>query len=261
MALKALLPVNARKVSNMAASQEELERLKQRRSAAQTTFTRRANQLTSRVNAMGEDEMIGEWRSLKSEHSKFRDAGFEYATALREAEDERAEEMAEHIDAKTAECDRKFDDIEQIVLKSFWTRFAEEAITTLATEAMDQAEAADYHQMTRRQRDLKNRSLEREIADLEKEVKDWISLIPRSKVTESKECIRKLKKRCEKLWDEWAWQGDTQGWYLSGVEKEEQDEVEENQDGTFNALQGGSGPGTYNVKPLISLERPAYIIR
>jgi len=296
----------------MAASKEELERLKQRRSAAQTAFTRRANHLTSRVNALEESDMIGEWRSFKSEHSRVRDSGFEYATALRETDDERAEEMAEHIDAKTAECDRKFDDTEQIILKSFWTRFAEEAITTLATEAasaMDKAEATDYHQMTRRQRDLMNRSLEREIFGLEKEVNDWISLIPRPKATESKECVRKLKKCREKLWDEWMWQGNTQGWVLSGVEEEEPDEaVEQNQDGqrskpsedaaplgaqpnpdlfdpgntlqpslpsvppnlsgvppdaastpngTFRALQGGSSlnTGTYNVKPLISLER------
>lgn len=219
----------------MAASKEELERLKQRRSAAQTAFTRKANHLTSRVNALGESEMIGEWRSFKSEHSRLRDAGFEYATALREADDERAEEMAEHIDAKMAECDRKFDDTEQIVLKSFWTRFAEEAITTIATEAesaMDQAEANDSRQMTRRQRDLMNRGLEREIGELEKEVNDWVSLIPRPKATESKECIRKLKKRREKLWDEWAWQGNSQGWVLSGVEEDEPDEaVEQNQDG------------------------------
>lgn len=217
----------------MAASEEELERLKQRRSAAQAAFTRRANHLTSRVNALGESEMISEWRSFKSEHSKVRDAGFEYATALREA-DEHAEEMAEHIDAKTAECDHKFDQTEQIVLKSFWTRFAEEEITTIANEAasaIDQAETTDYHQMTGRQCDLMNRSLEREIFVLEKEVDNWMNLIPRPKVTESKELIRKLKKRREKLWDEWTWQGETQGRFLPGIEKEELGEsIEQNQD-------------------------------
>lgn len=61
---------------------------------------------------------------------------------------------------------------------SFCTRFAEEAITTLTNEAesvIDQAEATDYHQMTKRQRDLMNRSLEGEIFELDKEVNDWIN--------------------------------------------------------------------------------------
>lgn len=150
----------------MATSKEELEKLKQRRSAAQTAFTKRANHLTSRANALEESEMIGEWRSLKSEHSRVSDAGFEYATALREADDEHAEEMAVQVEVKTAECDRKFDETEQIVQKIFWTRFAEEAITTLATDAesaMDQAEGTDYQRMTTRQRDLMNRSLERDL--------------------------------------------------------------------------------------------------
>lgn len=118
----------------MATTKEELERLKQKRSAAQTTFTKRANHLTSRASALGEGEMREEWRNFKTEHSRVRDAGFEYATALREAVDGQTEEKAEHIDEKTAACDRKFDETQKIVLTSFWTRFAEEAITTLADE-------------------------------------------------------------------------------------------------------------------------------
>lgn len=138
---------------------------------------------------------------------------------------------------------------------------------------------------------------------------------PRPKFTKSKDCVRKKKQR-EKLWNEWAWQGSTQGWALSGVEEEEPDEAvgqskggqrskpeeeaaslsaQPNPDlfhpgntqppvggiqpglpseapilsygvfpdsvsmprGTFNTLQGGSGmnSGTYDVKPLTSLER------
>ncbi|CAK6972110.1 hypothetical protein DPX16_9932 [Scomber scombrus] len=206
----------------MAEQKEELERLKQRRSAAQTAFTRRANYLTSRATALGESEMVGEWRTFKSDHLRVRDAGFEYVTALREAEDERAEEIAEQIDKKTAECDNKFDETEQVVLKSFWTRFAEEAITTLANEAesaMDKAEETDYHQLSRKQCDLMNKSLEREVYELEKEVNDWMNLIPRSMLTESKDCVRKLKKRREKLWDEWAWQGNSQGFCLVSKRK------------------------------------------
>ncbi len=170
MELKLVLSVNARKVSNMAATKEELEKLKQKHSAAQTAFTKRANHLTSRASALGEDEMVGEWRIFKTEHG-VRDAGFEYATTLREADDEHVKEMAEHIDEKTAECDRKFDETEQIVLMSFWTRLAEKSITTIASEAesaMNQAEAADYRQMTRRPCELPNRSLEREVFELEK---------------------------------------------------------------------------------------------
>lgn len=140
-------------------------------------------------------------------------------------------------------------------------------------------------------------------------------MIPRPNVTESKECIRKLKKRREKLWDEWVWQDHNQDWVLSGAEEEPVKAIEPNQDGhrsrpkeeaaplgaqpkpdlfdsgntqllvggiqphlpkqpphlsysvfpdaastpqrTFNAQQSGSimNSGTYDVKPLISLER------
>lgn len=293
----------------MAATKEELEKLKQKRSAAQTAFTKRANHLASRASALGEEELVGELRIFKKEHLKVRDAGFEYTTALREDDDEHVIQLAEQVDEKTAECDRKFDETEQIVLMNFWTRFAGKSITTIANEAesaMNQAEATDYRQMTKRQRELVNRNLEREIFELEKEVREWMSLIPSPRLAESKDCIRKLKKRREKLWDEWSWQS-------GGEEEESDDKVELNQagerskleeaaplgaqfsaeplhpadiqpasnlqpnqptgipnlsygtlpdaastpNGTLNATQGGSGmnSGTYNVKPLISLER------
>lgn len=153
----------------MAASEEELERLKQKRSAAQTAFTRRANYLTSRASALGESEMRSEWRNFKVDHSRVRDAGFEYATALREVDDDEAKKKAENIDGKTAECDCKFDETEQIILISFWTRFAEAEITTLTEEAgsaMDQAEDTDHHHMTRRECELIHRNLEREVKKL-----------------------------------------------------------------------------------------------
>lgn len=119
----------------MAATKEELERLKQKRSAAQTAFTKRANYLASRVSALGESEMRREWRNFKVDHSTVRDAGFEYAMALREVDDDEVKKKAENTDGKTAECDCKFDETEQVILISFWTRFAEEEITTLAKEA------------------------------------------------------------------------------------------------------------------------------
>lgn len=93
------------KVSKMATTEEELERQKQKCSAAQTAFTKRANLLTSRVNALGEREMRSEWRNFKVEHSRVTDTGFEYATALREVNSEEAKRKAEDIDEKTAECD------------------------------------------------------------------------------------------------------------------------------------------------------------
>lgn len=181
----------------MAATKEEFEKLKLKRSAAQTAFTRRANYLISRANALGEDEMVGEWKYFKSDHSRVRDAGFEYITALREAGDDHVEEMAVLVDEKTADCDRKFDETEQIVLMSFWTRFAEGSIITLAREAksaIDEAEKTDYKQKTRKQCDLMNKSLERDIVELEKEINDWMMLIPRPKLTEIKDCFRKLRK-------------------------------------------------------------------
>lgn len=103
---------------------------------------------------------------------------------------------------KTAGCDRKFDETEQIVLMSIWTRFAEGSITTLAREAksaIDEAEKTDYKQKTRKQHDLMNKSLERDIFELEKDIDDWMMLIPRPELTKIKDCIRKLRKRHEKL--------------------------------------------------------------
>lgn len=84
-----------------------------------------------------------------------------------------------------------------------------------------------------------NRSLEREVFELDRELNEWINLIPTPRVTESRDRMRKLKKRREKLWDEWVWQGSTQGWDLSGVEEEEPDEeVEQNQDGVQSKTGG-----------------------
>ncbi|ROL48122.1 hypothetical protein DPX16_9932 [Anabarilius grahami] len=197
----------------MAASKEELERLKQKRSAAQTAFTKRANYLTSRVNALEESEMKSELRNFKVDYSRVRDAGFEYAMALRKVDDEEVKKKAESIDEKIAECDCKFDETKQIILTSFWTRFAEAEITSLAKDAgsaMDQVEVTNYHHMTRRERELINRNLEREVCSLERGLDEWKELIPQSNATELKDQIRKLKKRREKLWDEWAWQSDSQ---------------------------------------------------
>lgn len=50
-----------------------------------------------------------------------------------------------------------------------------------------------------------------------------MTLIPRPKLTEIRDCIRKLRKQREKLWDEWAWQDSGQGWFPSSVDEEEPD--------------------------------------
>lgn len=110
----------------MATTDEELEKLKQKCSAAQMAFTKRANLLTSRVNALGEGELKNEWINFKWDHAKVRDVEFKYASALREVDNNASREKADVIDEKTAECDRKFDDIERTVLKSLWTRFPDE---------------------------------------------------------------------------------------------------------------------------------------
>lgn len=226
----------------MAASKEELERLKQKRSAAQTAFTKRANYLTSRVNALEESEMKSELRNFKVDYSRVRDAGVEYAMALRKVGDEEVKKKAESIDEKIAECDCKFDETKQIILTSFWTRFAEAEITSLAKDAesaMDQAEVTNYHHMTRRERELIHRNLEREVCSLERGLDKWKELIPQSNATELKDQIRKLKKRREKMWDEWAWQSDSQSDDEMKSEKKEQEEIAE----------------AHNYKPQISLER------
>lgn len=129
------------------AEKEKTERLRQKRSAAQTAFTKRANHLTSRAKALEERDLKAEWRELKGDHSRVEDAGFEYAMALRELEDEEATKKADQVDEKTLECDRKFDAVKHLIQNSFWTRFAEEQISTLLNEAnsaLDQAEATDH---------------------------------------------------------------------------------------------------------------------
>lgn len=68
------------------AEKEKTERLRQKRSAAQTAFTKRANHLTSRAKVLEERDLKAEWRELKGDHSRVEDAGFEYAMALRELE-------------------------------------------------------------------------------------------------------------------------------------------------------------------------------
>lgn len=87
------------------ATEENLERLQQKHSVAQTAFTKRANHLTSTANALGQHNMKDEWRNFKMEHFKVRETWFEYAMALSEVESETAEEKAVQIEENTAECD------------------------------------------------------------------------------------------------------------------------------------------------------------
>ncbi|KAM3603141.1 uncharacterized protein V6R79_017157 [Siganus canaliculatus] len=90
-----------------------------------------------------------------------------------------------------------FDETEQIVLRSFWTRFIKEEITMLAADAessMDKVETANHQQMIRRQCELMNRNLEQEVYELKRGLNEWIDLIPRAKVTESRDHNRKLRK-------------------------------------------------------------------
>ena len=186
----------------------ELERLKLKRSAAQTAFTKRANHLISRANALGETELRGEWRNLKVEHTRVTDAGFDYATALREEDGEDDKEKAEQVDGKTAQCNVKLDETEQILRASFWTRFAEEAFISLVEEAelaMDEAEGTDHQKMNKRERELVNRNLERDIYEVTNVVNEWMDYIPRPNLKQSRDRTRKLKRRHERLWDKWAW--------------------------------------------------------
>lgn len=89
----------------MAAAAQELERLKLKRSAAQAAFTKRADHLVSRANALSETELRGDWRNLKMEHTRVHDTGFDYATALREDEEDEEATKVDKVDEKTTQCD------------------------------------------------------------------------------------------------------------------------------------------------------------
>lgn len=194
------------------AEKEKTERLRQKRSAAQTAFTKRANHLTSRAKVLEERDLKAEWRELKGDHSRVEDAGFEYAMALRELEDEEATKKADQVDEKTLECDRKFDAVKHLIQNSFWTRFAEEQISTLLNEAnsaLDQAEATDHLQLSRKECELINRNLEREVCEVNSLVTEWTEMIPHAVLTESRDRCRIMRKRQERLWDKWAWRRST----------------------------------------------------
>lgn len=82
------------------------------------------------------------------------------------------------------------------------TRFAEEQITTLVKEAdsaLNKAEATDHLKLSRMERELLNKNLEREVYEVNSLVVGWTGLIPQAKLTESKACSRTLRKHQEKL--------------------------------------------------------------
>lgn len=234
------------------AEKEKIERLRQKRSAAQTAFTKRANHLTSRANALEERDLKAEWREFKGDHTRVEDAGFEYAMALRELDDEEATKKADQVDEKTLECDRKFDAVKHLIQNSCWTRFAEEQISTLVKEAnsaLDQAEATDHLQLSRKECELMNRNLEREVCEVNNLVIEWTEMIPHAALTESRGRSRMMRKRQERLWDKWAWQRST--WSDDEEEQKEllklkvtgkKDEDEESQTGEQAAASISSSP-------------------
>uniref|UniRef100_A0AAV2KLG9 Uncharacterized protein n=1 Tax=Knipowitschia caucasica TaxID=637954 RepID=A0AAV2KLG9_KNICA len=160
------------------ADKEMMERLRQKRTAAQAAFTKKANNLTSRVNPLEEGDVKAEWMNFKEDHNRVTDLGFEYSTALRELEDEEASVKANQIDERTHECDKKFDGVKLLVLNNLWTRFAKDKISDLVEEAnlaLDQAEAKDYQLLSRMERELINKDLEREVFEVNSLVTEWYS--------------------------------------------------------------------------------------
>lgn len=165
--------------------------------------------------------------------------GFDYAMALRELEDDEATKKADQVDEKTFECDHKFDAVKHLVLNSFWARFAEGQISTLVKEAnsaLDEAEATDHLQLSRKDRELMNRNLEREVCEVNNLITEWTDMIPQAKLTESRDISRTMRKQQERLWDKWAWRRSA--WSDDREEQKEQvklnnagkkDENEENQ--------------------------------
>ena len=226
--------------------EEELERLRLKRTTAQTAFTKRANQLTSRANALSEAELRSEWRNLKVEHTRLADAGFEYAAALREEGDEDAKTKAEQAEEKTAQSNIKLDETENHLRTVFWTKFAEEAFTTLveeAEEAMDEAEGTDHEKLNKRQRELVNKNLEREIYDVTNILTEWTVFIPAPNLKQSRDRTRKLKRRQQRLWDKWS-EEDEQEEKKPEFRADERQEADKDRDKQDHGL-----------KPLISLER------
>lgn len=238
-----------------------MERLKQKRSAAQTAFTKRANHLNTRANALDESDLKAEWRFFRGEHTRVTDAGFEYAMALREAEDDEAIKKADQIDEKITDCNRKFDEVKDLVFNSFWTRFAEEQIATLMKEAcsaLDQAEATDHLQISKMERELINKNLEREVYEVDNLVTDWMTMIPQAKLKEAKTNIRMLKKRQVKLCDKWAWQCDA--WNEGVDEQKEQVRTKEDngeKQGQTNEPPALTNPSNQNL-PAESPITPTY---
>ena len=98
----------------------ELEALKRKRSVVQSSFTKRANKLVSRVDLLGERALIDELRTLEVDYGRVSDAGDDYAEALTavkgtEDEEEKAKEEAACIEEKTAEYLHKYTETIELI--------------------------------------------------------------------------------------------------------------------------------------------------
>lgn len=198
------------------------------------------------------------------EYTRVRDAGFEYATALREdEEDEVAAKKADDVDEKTTQCDLKFDEAEDVLKISYWTRFAEEGFNTLAEEAelaMDQAEASNYQQLSRRERELVSKDLEREIFELSKPVNEWEDCVPRPNLTASRDRTRRLRRRQEKLSDKWIWRSWSQAEDYYDDEKQADVKDEKQGETSVQAMLASANPEPNLLCP-VETETPVHSIQ
>lgn len=179
----------------------DLDKLKSARSRAQAAFTKRGNALI-KPGLLEPLEILNEWKMFKIDFTKLTDIGYEYAEALREADDDATAVL---IGTKTAECEDRYLEVKTATQKIFWESHAEQAFTTQAktTEsAIASAEQEDQDPLRSiKDRRLRNRALDREVADLLDMQNGWGELIPGPTALDMKTAYKSLKRRVVALED------------------------------------------------------------
>ncbi|KAL2087330.1 hypothetical protein ACEWY4_018389 [Coilia grayii] len=182
----------------------DLEKLKNVRSRAQAAFTKRGNALT-KPGLLEPLEILNEWKLFKADFTRVTDTGYEYAEALREVGDEESKTSAVLIDAKTAECEGRYLEVKTATQEIFWKRHAEQAFgtqTKTAESAIASAEEEEQDPLkAMKDRRLRNRGLDREVAELSDMLNDWKDLIPGTKALDLNTRYKSLKKRVLALED------------------------------------------------------------
>ena len=208
-----------------------MEALRETRSVAQATFTKRAKRLASKVDLLGERALIDELRTLEVEYGRVSDAGDDYIEALSaviETEEEvgkgKAEDEVARIEEKTAECLCKYRETLKLTQQTIWTKFAADDIGECVTSAetkMSQAEGCNLKELQRADFELTRQSLREKTHKLEQAGSIWDAHIPYANAKEQKEKVRALWRRLE-CWEE-SWRDPR---YSKGSQSSEEDDGE-----------------------------------